>query len=577
LNEYSAPQSGISKVKFQAKPLTYNLTRDKLRPKARILIKENGMHKHARFILFVVIFIAFPQAVLALTGDVVKSFPSPFSCPQGLAFDGKYLWNVDRKTDMIYKIDTDNGLILDSISSPGYVPRGLTWDGKNLWCVDAEENLIFSINPQTRIVEKTISSPASDPEGLAWDGKYLWIADSKEGKIYQISTEDGTTIISIPSPSSYPCGLTFDGKYLWVSDRIRNMIYMITPNKGDVIICFDAPGPYACGLAWDGKYLWNVDYQTDKIYKLKIDDNELFSRKEEKGEILEFTHQVRNYGPDTVKTLDVYLAIPENLNNQELLEPVEFVPQPNDILTDRWGQKVAHFQFKDLGPTHFSTVSMKAKAKLYQTRYFVFPEKVGKLEDIPKSIKEKYLVDDTKYSINDPIIQNAVKKAVGDEKNPYWIARKIFSYVIDNMEYERSGGWNIAPTVLARGNGSCSEYSFVYIAMCRAAGLPAGYVGSVAIRGDDASWDDVFHRWVEVYLPNYGWIPVDPSGGDSRLPADQANSFGYLNNKYLITTISGGGSEYLEWSYNSNERWTSEGRCKIVVENIGEWSPLKQF
>lgn len=39
------------------------------------------------------------------------------------------------------------------------------------------------------------------------------------------------------------------------------------------------------------------------------------------------------------------------------------------------------------------------------------------------------------------------------------------------------------------------------IAMCGAAGLPARYVGALVVRGDDASLDYVFHRWVEVYLP----------------------------------------------------------------------------
>lgn len=533
------------------------------------------MHKLAKLVVFVLVSVLFPQTVLALTGDTLKSFPSPFSCSQGLTFDGKYLWNVDRKSDMIYKLNTEEGMVLDSIPTPGYVPSGLAWGGQNLWCVDKEENLIYCINPKTKIIEKTIYSPAGQSEGLAWDGEYLWIADTKEDKIHKISPEDGTTIVSIPSPSPYPRGLAFDGKYLWVSDRIKDMIYMVTPDKGEVVVCFEAPGPHTWGLAWDGKHLWNVDYQTDSIYKLKIKDDELFSRKEEKEQLLDFTHQVRNYGPDTVKTLDVYLAIPEDLNNQELLEPIKFDPEPKDILTDKWGQKVAHFQFADLGPTDFATVSMKAKAKIYQNRYFIFPEKVGKLKDIPKEIKDMYLVDDAKYSIGHPTIQNAVKKAVGDEKNPYWVARKIFSYVIDKLEYERVGGWNIAPTVLERGNGSCSEYSFVYIAMCRAASLPARYAGSVAIRGDDASWDDVFHRWVEVYLPNYGWIPVDPSGGDSKWPFAQANAFGYLNNSYLITTLGGGGSEYLGWSYNSNEKWTSKEKCKIVVENIGEWSPVK--
>jgi transglutaminase-like putative cysteine protease len=514
--------------------------------------------------------------VLAVTGDVEKSFASPGSCPTGLTFDGKYLWNCDRKTDMIYKINPEDGKVVDSLSAPGYRPIGLTWDGKYLWNVDVEETaFIYQIDPKTGIALKTLWAPCNQAEGLAWDGQYLWITDDGDNKLHQISTEDGTTINTIPSPSRNPCGLAYDGKYLWVSDRIADMIYMVTPDKGEVILFFQAPGKYTRGLAWDGNNLWNADYQTDQIYKIKIRDKETFARWEEKEEFLEYTNQVRNYGPGVVKDLDVYLAVPENLPNQELISEIEYLPQPDDFLTDKWGQKVAHYRFQNLEATKSFTVGMKIKAKLFNIRYFIFPDKVGGLKDIPKDIKDKFLADDAKYSVNDPFIQKSTREAVGDETNPYWIARKIFNYVIDRIEYERVGGWNIAPTVLKRGTGSCSEYTFVYIAMCRAAGLPARYVGSVVIRGDDASDDDVFHRWVEVYLPNYGWIPIDPSGGDYAEPAAQAGAIGNLRNRYLITTTGGGGSEYLEWSYNSNEKWTSLGKCKIYAEHIGEWSPLK--
>jgi hypothetical protein len=538
------------------------------------------MKKLQSFILGLVVFgcalLCLSSSLFAVTGDVEASFTSPGSCPTGLTFDGRYLWNCDRKTDMIYKIDPQNGKVVDSLSTPGYRPIGLTWDGKYLWNVDVEENaFIYQIDPKTGVALKTLSAPCDRAEGLAWDGQYLWIADDGENKLLQISTDDGTTINSIPSPSRNPCGLAYDGKYLWVSDRIANMIYMVTPDKGEVILFFESPGQYARGLAWDGKYLWNADYQTDQVYKIKIQGEETFSRWEEKEELMDYTNQVRNYGPGVVKDLDVYLAVPENLPNQELLSEIEYFPRPADFLTDKWGQKVAHYKFQDVGATEFVTVGMKVKAKLFNVRYFIFPEKVGALKDIPKEITAKFLADDTKYSINDPVIQQGTRQAVGDETNPYWIARKIFNYVIDHMEYELAGGWNIAPTILRRGTGSCSEYTFVYIAMCRAAGLPARYVGSVVIRGDDASDDDVFHRWVEVYLPNYGWIPVDPSGGDSPEPAAQAAAIGNLRNRFLITTTGGGGSEYLEWSYNSNEKWTSLGKCKIYAEHIGEWSPLK--
>jgi len=512
----------------------------------------------------------------AAPGDTLKTIPAPGQCSLGLTFDGTYLWSIDRRSDMLYKVDVKTGQVLDSITTPGYMPLGLTFDGKLLWTEDSEEERIYAINPKTKTVEKTIYCPVTHPADLAWDGTYLWITDDGDNKLHQISPEDGTTIKSIPAPTGNPCGLTFDGTYLWVSDRYANMIYMVTPSNGDVIICFKAPGPYSWGLAFDGTNLWNVDYQTDKICKLVIDDGTLFSRMEEKHQIVDIIHQVRNFGPGKIKELDVYLAIPVNMNNQDLLGEIRYNPQPKDILSDKWGQKVAHYQFKNVAASEFTDVTMSVNAKLYQNRYFVFPEKVGKLSEIPKDITAKYLVDDSKFSLDDPVIKNGVKEAVGSETNPYWIGRNIYNYVIDHIEYELAGGWNIAPTVLERGNGSCSEYSFVYIAMCRAAGLPARYVGSVVIRGDDASWDDVYHRWVEIFLPNYGWIPVDPSGGDSPNPADRANFFGFLNNRFLITTTGGGGSEYLEWSYNANERWQSEGKCKIVVENFAEWDPVEK-
>ena len=92
---------------------------------------------------------------------------------------------------------------------------------------------------------------------------------------------------------------------------------------------------------------------------------------------------------------------------------------------------------------------------------------------------------------------------------------------------------------------------------------------------DDASTDDVFHRWCECYLPGYGWIPVDPSGGDRKSPAGVAEYFGHVANRYLITTEGGGASEFLGWGYNANEKWTSEGPVKVHVETVGEWSPVE--
>jgi hypothetical protein len=513
----------------------------------------------------------------AATGDIAGRFPTPGRCPTGLTFDGESLWLADRRSDLLYRIDPNDGHVIESLTAPGYQVEGLTTEGEFLWALDAERKAAFKLNRKTGIAEHSIAVRCSSPQGLAFDGEHLWVADIKRDRLYQISTEDGTTITEIPSPSGDPHGLTYDGKYLWVSERTDDMIYMVRPEDGSAIVGFPSPSRFPRGLAFDGKFLWNVDYQSDMIYRIVLRDDATHVRSGAKKETLEFVHEVRNYGPGELTSLDIYLAVPQDLPTQKLLGPMTFTPEPDRFVTDRWGQKIAHYHYENVPAGKFATVSWEAQVELYRVRYFLFPEKVGSLSDIPNEIKERYLCDGTKYCVHDPYIQKTANSVVGGETNCYWIARKLFEHVTRKMRYELSGGWNVAPTVLKRGSGSCSEYSFVFIALCRAAGLPARYVGSVVIRGDDASTDnDLFHRWPEVYLPNYGWVPMDPSsgGGIFEHPARKLAAIGYRDSRFLITTIGGGGSEYLAWDYNSNATWKSKGPCKVETERFGEWSPL---
>lgn len=506
-------------------------------------------------------------------GDIINSNPAPGQFPTGLTSDGKYLYTVDRQTDTLYQLDKKSAEIISSMPAPGYNISDLAYGGQNIWCLDVEENLIYLYDFENGISLRTLWCPAEKPRGLTFDGEYLWVSDIRSDKLMQISTEDGTTIDEFTAPSGNVEGLTFDGQYLWASDRYTDKIYLIDPQRQVVIFYFDAPAPYARGLAFDGTYLYNCDYQADSIYAVKIIDAEILSRSDEKHQQLIYTEQVRNYGPGDLVDLEIYMAVPSRRDNQDLIGQPQFIPEPTEFRNDQWGQKVAVWHYDRLVAGDMAEPTMLAECKLYAVRYFVYPEDVGSLDDIPDDIKDKYLVDDTKFGMSNEYMQNTLDKILGDEENPYWIARDIYQYLMENMYYELAGGWNIAPTVLKRGSGSCSEYSFVYISLCRAAGIPARYVGSVVVRGDDASTDDVFHRWVEVYLPNVGWFPVDPSGGDQASPEKQAAYFGGLSNRFLITTESGGGSEYLEWGYNSSLKYKFKGKVKVHNEHFGEWSP----
>jgi streptogramin lyase len=511
----------------------------------------------------------------AKVGDVLKVIKTPGPCPTGLTFDGQNLWLADTFTDKIYKIEPETGKILKSFDSPGHYPEGLAWDGKYLWHIDSGEKYIYRIDPETGKALTILESNSNHPRDLAWDGKYLWIIDHRSDILLKVSPEDGMMVQNFPSPVREPAGLTYDGKYLWVTDRSEDRIYLVNPSDGLCLSSLRSYGPFPYGLAWGDKVLWNVDYENDEIYKIKIFCKDILGRWDERQMSLHFIKEFRNYGPGTVKSLDIYLPIPESRDNQILLGSVQYDRKPDEIVEDSWGEKIAHFHYENLKGLSAVKPGWKVKAKIYATEYFIYPDKVGSLEDIPAEIKEKYLQDGDKYRLKDPFIQNLAQKIAGKEKNPYWIARRVFDFLGKHLSYNLKplGGWNPAPTVLKRGTASCSEYTYSMIALCRSLGVPIRYVGAVSRRGDDASFDNVFHRWTEVYLPPYGWIPFDANKGDQELPGRKVLGIGNVAARYIITTENGGGDKYLWFGYNYGFEWTSEGKCRIHEENYGMWSP----
>ena len=176
-----------------------------------------------------------------------------------------------------------------------------------------------------------------------------------------------------------------------------------------------------------------------------------------------------------------------------------------------------------------------------------------------------------------PVIQNALKEAVGDETNPYWIFRKIFDYLREKMFYEMVGRSNTADPRYWQEEMVRALNIPLFTFQC--AGLP-GYrqdmLDPLWFAVIMPAWMTFYHRWVEVYLSNYGWVPINTSGGQHTSPRDQANYIGHLSHRYLITTESGGGSETMEWTYNSNEFWTTDPKTFVVSDHFAEWEPVKE-
>lgn len=75
-----------------------------------------------------------------------------------------------------------------------------------------------------------------------------------------------------------------------------------------------------------------------------------------------------------------------------------------------------------------------------------------------------------------------------------------------------TGAATTAAAALAGGAGVCQDHVHVFLAACRAAGVPARYVSGY-LRMDDRDRQEAGHAWAEAWVDGLGWTGFDVSNG----------------------------------------------------------------
>ena len=94
-------------------------------------------------------------------------------------------------------------------------------------------------------------------------------------------------------------------------------------------------------------------------------------------------------------------------------------------------------------------------------------------------------------------------------------AKAIYDWTCESMYRDpatKGCGKGDVCQLLKKPGGKCTDISSVYIALARAAGVPAREVFGLRLgkkaEEDVTTWQ---HCWVEFFLPGTGWVPVDPA------------------------------------------------------------------
>ncbi|PKK81397.1 MAG: hypothetical protein CVT47_02655 [Thermoplasmata archaeon HGW-Thermoplasmata-2] len=110
-------------------------------------------------------------------------------------------------------------------------------------------------------------------------------------------------------------------------------------------------------------------------------------------------------------------------------------------------------------------------------------------------------------------IANEIKNSTRSE-NVWELAKEIFNWHKNHTEYEREvvgeGYTQSALEVLHSGKGDCDELSYLYISLCRAAGIPSRFVEGYMVSPKEETEKFGGHVWAEIY--DGEWVTVECAG-----------------------------------------------------------------
>ncbi|MBI2428455.1 MAG: T9SS type A sorting domain-containing protein, partial [Ignavibacteriales bacterium] len=186
------------------------------------------------------------------TGAIVESYPLPLSGgPDGIAFDGKWVYVLKGYTNIVYRFSTNPLQFIDTLVlsiSPNI--DGLGTDGTLLYVSDYFLPRIYAIDIQSRMLIATLFPDTSLGGGVTFAGRRNSIfASNFPNRIYEFNAKSGATIRSFQTPNnSYVYGLAYSGSADVLIASGSGLTYLVNPNTGVIISSYS--GNYT-GLAAD--------------------------------------------------------------------------------------------------------------------------------------------------------------------------------------------------------------------------------------------------------------------------------------------------------------------------------------
>jgi transglutaminase-like putative cysteine protease len=244
-----------------------------------------------------------------------------------------------------------------------------------------------------------------------------------------------------------------------------------------------------------------------------------------------FQDQISLTVPAEIKTLTVSIPMPvdRSLYGYEQVLSGVTVSSSRDAssisnTTDAFGNKyqIDVFRRPEPGTIIFTIKAQAAHISVDLNK--PYPDNSALLGDMPSDVSQ-FLTATDEVQSNDPGIvslahdlrEGATDEATVTDRIQEWL-QKTVSYSLVNPDDSDD-----AVNVMQHKTSSCDGWAHLFLALARADGLPARFVGGYNFGGEIAYPVDSRgrstltvssagepHSWVEVWFPSVGWMPFEP-------------------------------------------------------------------
>jgi transglutaminase-like putative cysteine protease len=246
---------------------------------------------------------------------------------------------------------------------------------------------------------------------------------------------------------------------------------------------------------------------------------------------------------------DLKFSVPPNIPNAQRIISTTYSVTPTQVVTDQLGNTIVTFTNFQATAGRAGYITATTIVELNVTSCGIKPD-TG-VYNTSSAIYIQYTKPETYIESNNTQIFSAAQTITAGYSDPASKARAICRWVYDNLTYVYSPSEKGALAALSSGTGKCTEFSDLFVALCRASGIPAGVVNgqwitqvtSWGLLSQTNSENTSSHQWAEVYLPSQGWVTMDPT----------ANQYPVTDGEHITAQVGGyvsALSGYNQYCYN---------------------------